>query len=139
MAQQIGTAGRSSTNSPAAFLAGSLLAVATMGTVLILALALGVSVALPDAAARDAAPGRVVVQATGGGIEYTGIPYTPAHAGPLDPSSISVPDRLDPIELDYIRHAQVGHGGVSSSVSVPPTTVAPSRQQEIRRNHLAAR
>jgi hypothetical protein len=139
MAQQIGTAGRSSTNSPAAFLAGSLLAVATMGTVLILALALGVSVALPDAAARGAAPGRVVVHASGGGIEYTGVPYTPEHARPLDPSSVSIPERLERIELDYIRHAQRGYRSVSSSVGVPSTTASPWRQQAIPRNHLVPR
>ena len=81
MAQHTGTADRSSAPAPAAFLAGSLFAVAAMATIIILALALGMSVTLREGAAT-------------------------AGAGKAPPAAgVSTYDgRLDPIEADYIRN-----------------------------------
>jgi hypothetical protein len=80
MAQLTGTAGRSASHTPAAFVAGTLLASAVMATGIVLALALGVNVELRDEAAAPRA----------GVTIYDG--------------------RLDPIEADYIRRGHQAPG-----------------------------
>ena len=93
MAQHIGTVGRSHSNSPVAFLAGSLLAVATMATVIVLAMALGVSVQLRDGA-------------------------TAAQAGAALPAAIDT-SRLDPIEQAYIKSTHAGTAAAPRPVFKP--------------------
>ena len=102
MAQHVGTAGRSVSNSPAAFLAGTLFAVATMATVIVLALALGMHVQLRGSAtATRAYDGRIDP------IENAYIRR--AHSGTVAVPRVGVATydgRLDPIEQAYIDGLQ---------------------------------
>ena len=107
MAQLTGTTGRSIARFPVAFVAGTLVAVAAMATVIILGLALGLEVGLRnETAAAQAAPA-VSAQT------YDG--------------------RLDPIEADYIRDQQrqrrVGTGSagrdLGTAIGAPKDTGYP--------------
>ena len=124
MAQHIGTAGRSGSNSPAAFLAGTLLAVATMATVIVLALALGVSVEIREGAA--AAQPRALTPSTtyDGHLDPIEDAYiNGAHAGAVSAPRLGVSiydGRLDPIEQTYIRGAHSGQGSAPGSVPHQP-------------------
>lgn len=117
MAQLGGTAARSTSSSPAAFVAGVLLATALMATVIILALALGVDVKLRDAAAaaqpRVGAPNVVV---------------TPPHAGvsPYD-------GRLDPIERGYIFRKATSVGRLPQIAPDAPAVGGGMRYQSVPR------
>jgi hypothetical protein len=110
MAQHIGTAGRSVSNSPSAFLAGTLLAVATMATVIVLALALGVSVQLRDGAAAGRPAALTPVGTYDGRLDPIENAYIRgAHAGAAAAprSGVTIYDnRIDPIERAYISGAR---------------------------------
>jgi hypothetical protein len=118
MAQLSGTAARSTSHNPAAFVAGVLLATALMATVVILALALGVDVKLRGGAIAPQ-PGlvapKVIVVAPHAGV------------GPYD-------GRIDPIERGYIFRK-------ATSFGLPPEHApdAPAAGGDIPRSHLVPR
>jgi hypothetical protein len=118
MAQLSGTAARSTSHSPAAFVAGVLLATALMATVVILALALGVDVKFRGGA----------IAAQPGVVTPNGVVTAP-HAGvsPYD-------GRLDPIERGYIFRRAI-------SIGLPPQHApdAPAAGSDIPRSHLVPR
>jgi hypothetical protein len=117
MAQLSGTAARSSARTPAAFVAGVLLATALMATVIILAVALGVDVKFGDgavAAQPKVAPNVVVT-----------VPRT--RVSPDD-------GRLDPIERGYIFRRATSEGRLPQTMPD-----APAAGNEVPRYQLVPR
>jgi hypothetical protein len=134
MAQLTGTAGRPTSHTPAAFIAGTLFAVATIATVVILALALGLKVEVRDDATAAQAGAVAPASTYDGRLDPIEAAYiqgarTGAASAPL--AGVASDDgRLDPIEQAYIDGAHVGMR--AGAVSVP--TGSPSIEQSLPRS-----
>src|SRR3954470_16309948 len=122
MAQHVGTAGRPTWQTPTAFVAGTLFAVAAMVTVVILALALGVNVGLRDDATAHAGAAAAARTYDGRLDPIEGAYVRRVHAGPASPpASVLTPydSSIDPQEQAYIDDAHSGSGAAIAGHSTP--------------------